>query len=277
MMTNKLIANKIKDNNLKNIISLSEQTKNLIPQKNPNNNKILLKIKLKSPIRRVNFSMLRKNKTKEINNLSKMRLPYELDNYKNNIGIINYNLVQSNNYLIHSNKLINNISKLNKSYNDKSKILPEIKNYKHKNKSIIQSNEKLDLSLKKISLGDLSKNNEEKEENGEVIKTDNKINLEKNKLDDVKINSINNSYNSIKIKKLLLLRNSTNYKLDNDMKMKINTSKTNRNAKLLKKYYQQKMLNYDRLIKKMEEESEIKKNIMKEYINLMKENFENGF
>ena len=277
MMTNKLIANKIKDNNFKNIISLSEQTKNLLPQKNPNNDKILLKIKLKSPIRRVNLSMLRKNKTKEINNLSKMRLPYEIDNYKNNIGIINYNLVQPNNYLIHSNKLINNISKLNKSYNDKSKILPEINNYKHKNKSIIQTNEKLDLSLKKISLGDLSKNNEEKEENGEVIKTDNKLNLDKNKFDDVKINSINKSYNSNKIKKLLLMRNSTNYKLDNDIKIKSNTSKTNRNAKLLKKYYQQKMLNYDRLIKKMEEESEIKKNIMKEYINLMKENFENGF
>ena len=39
----------------------------------------------------------------------------------------------------------------------------------------------------------------------------------------------------------------------------------------------QKIMNYDRLIKKMEEESEIKKNIMNEYINLMKENFENGF
>ena len=41
--------------------------------------------------------------------------------------------------------------------------------------------------------------------------------------------------------------------------------------------YMQKIMNYDRLIKKMEEESEIKKKIMNEYINLMKENFENGF
>ena len=39
----------------------------------------------------------------------------------------------------------------------------------------------------------------------------------------------------------------------------------------------QKMMNYDRLIKKLEEESENKKNIMNEYINLMKENFEKGF
>ena len=36
------------------------------------------------------------------------------------------------------------------------------------------------------------------------------------------------------------------------------------------------MMNYNKLIKKMEEETELKKNVMNEYINLMKENFENG-
>ena len=271
MKTNKLIANKIKDKKYEKIVSLSCQTKNLYPKKNPNNDKILVKIKLKSPIRRVYLNKLRKSKTKEVNNLSKMCLGYDLENYKNNIGIINYNLMHSNNYLIHSNKLINNISNLNKSYNDKSNILPDINNYKPKHQSLNQTNDKLDLSLKKICLGDLSKNYEENEEK-EEIKIDNKINCDKNKLDE---NKINKNDKSVNLKKLYLSRNSTDYKLDNNIK--INTPKTNRNAKLLKKYYMQKIMNYDRLIKKMEEESEIKKNIMNEYINLMKENFENGF
>ena len=269
-MRNKLIANKIKGKNYEKIISLSGQTKNLFPTKIPNNNRILLKIKLKSPIRKVYFNKLRKNKTKEINNLSKMNIAYELDNYKNNIGIINYNLMQQNNYLIHSNKLINNISNLNNSCNDKSKILPDIRNYKPKYKSLNQTNEKFDLNLKKIYLGDLSKNDEENEE----IRNENEINLDKNKCEGEKINK---NEDSVKSKKLLLLRNTTNYKLENNSKANTSKNNINRNAKLLKKFYIQKMMNYDRLIKEMEEESEIKKNKMNEYINLMKENFEKGF
>ena len=271
MMTNKLIANKIKDKKYEKIVSLSSQTKNLFPSKSPNNDKILVKIKLKSPIRRVYFSKLRKNKTKEINKRSKMSLANEFENYKDNTGIINYNLMQPNNYLIRSNKLISNISNLNKSYNDKTSILPDINSNKPKHQSLNQTNEKFDLNLKKISLGDLSKNYEEKEEN-EEIKIDNKINLDKNKVEENKINKNNKSTN---LKKLIFYRNSTDYKLDNNIKT--NTPKINRNAKLLKKYYMQKMMNYDRLIKKLEEESENKKNIMNEYINLMKENFEKGF
>ena len=96
--------------------------------------------------------------------------------------------------------------------------------------------------------------------------------MDKNKIEENKINKNNKSTN---LKKLIFYRNSTDYKLDNNIKT--NTPKINRNAKLLKKYYMQKMMNYDRLIKKLEEESENKKNIMNEYINLMKENFEKGF
>lgn len=65
MMTNKFIVNKIKEKNFKNILYLSEQTKNLLPQKTPDNNKIIIKIKLKSPIIRKYISNLKKNKTKE--------------------------------------------------------------------------------------------------------------------------------------------------------------------------------------------------------------------
>ena len=79
----------------------------------------------------------------------------------------------------------------------------------------------------------------------------------------------------MKLKKLLLLRNSTDYKLEN--KYNINNQKSHRNAKLLKKFYEQKIMKYNRLIKEMEEESQLKKNVMNNYINLMKENFEKNF
>lgn len=269
-MKNRLIAYKMKGKNYEKIISLSNQTKNLFPTKITNNNRFFLKIQLKSPIRKVYINKLRKNKTKEMNNLSKMQMAYELDNYKNNIGIINYNLMQQNNYLIHSNKLINNISNLNKSCKDKSKILPDIRNIKTKYKSLNQTNAKLDINLKKIYLGDLSKNDEENEE----IKNDNEFNFDKNKFEGEKINK---KEDRVKLKKLLLLRNTTNYKLENNNETYTTKNDINRNAKLLKKFYIQKIMNYDRLIKEMEEESEIKKNKMDEYINLMKKNFENGF
>ena len=57
MMTNKLLANKLKNNNYEKILMLSEKTKNLYPMKlskNKNIKNILLKIKLKSPIKRIN-------------------------------------------------------------------------------------------------------------------------------------------------------------------------------------------------------------------------------
>ena len=98
--------------------------------------------------------------------------------------------------------------------------------------------------------------------------------MDKNKYEGEKINK---NEDSVKSKKLLLLRNTTNYKLENNSKANTSKNNINRNAKLLKKFYIQKMMNYDRLIKEMEEESEIKKNKMNEYINLMKENFEKGF
>ena len=37
------------------------------------------------------------------------------------------------------------------------------------------------------------------------------------------------------------------------------------------------MMNYNKLIKEMEKETELKRNVMNEYINQMKENFENSF
>ena len=86
---------------------------------------------------------------------------------------------------------------------------------------------------------------------------------------------INKSLEKNKLKKLLLLRNSTDIKLEN--KYNPNTEKSHRNAKLLKKFYEQKMMKYNKLIKEMEEESQLKKNVMNNYINLMKENFEKNF
>ena len=78
-----------------------------------------------------------------------------------------------------------------------------------------------------------------------------------------------------KIKKLSLLRNSTDYELNSNNNM--NIEQTHRNAKLLKKYYIQKLMNYDRLIKRIEEETQVKKKVMNEYIKLMKEDLENSF
>ena len=125
---------------------------------------------------------------------------------------------------------------------------------------------KFDLTLKKIYLKDLSKD----------IDTDELNNIKM--VDYNKIKSVDTKNNkraeSLKLKKLLLMRNTTNYKLEDNNRM--HTEKNNRNSILLKKYFKQKMMNYDKLIKKMEEETELKKNVMNEYINLMKENFENG-
>ena len=267
-MTNKFISQKIEQTNYDKILSLSEQTKNLFTKRISPNNKILLKIKLKSPIHRVKVNKIRINKTKDFNNRSKFYLDNDLDNYKNNIGFINYKLSQPNNYLINSNKLIDNISKLNNSYNDKNNSnLPNINNNKLRNKSLVQTMKKFDLTTKKIYLKDLSKDLKEKKEvNNIKLIVHNKI-----KPEEIKINK---KQNRLKLKKLLLLRNSTNYKLENNNRTL--TEKNNRNSKLLKKYYNQKMMNYNKLIKKMEEETELKKNVMNEYINLMKENVENG-
>ena len=268
MMTNQLIANKIKEDNYEKILSLAEQTKNLFPKKIGNKSntikKIILKIKLKSPIKRIRINKYNKCKTKEFNNLSKMDFENDIENYKSNIGIINFKEAHQKNYYIRSNKLIDNISNLNNSYNDKSKILPNIDKSKLRNKSLVQTH--ADLNLKKIYLGDLSKNIEENDIDNSNIKIENKIIP-----DYIKINK---NKDKIKLKKLLLMRNTTDYKFANKNN---NTDKSHRNAKLLKKYYQQKIMNYDKLIKKMEKESELKINIMNEYINLMKQNLEQNF
>ena len=115
---------------------------------------------------------------------------------------------------------------------------------------------------------DLSKDLEENDLN--VL--DKNINFNKIIQDEKKVNKIEEK---IKLKKLLLMRNSTDYKLEN--KLDISTDKSHRNAKLLKKYYDQKIMKYNRLIKEMEEESKLKKNVMNNYINLMKETFEKNF
>ena len=91
-MTNKLIANKMKFNNYEKILELSEQTKNLFPlkiasNKNRNIKKILLKIKLKTPIRRIKIKSKENKKTDEINQ-SNFCFENDLENNKNNIGII---------------------------------------------------------------------------------------------------------------------------------------------------------------------------------------------
>ena len=268
MMTNQFIANKIKENSFEKILLLSEQTKNLFPMKISKKNnvkKILLKIKLKSPIKGIRINKFNKKKLQEINQ-TKFCFDYDLENNKHNIGILNYKFVQPKNYYIHSDKLINNISNLNNTFNDKFKVLPNINAPKLRNKSLVQTHEKLGLNPKKIYLGDLSK----QIETNEIKHLNNKIYDDKVISDD---NKINKKRDKIRLKKLLLTRNSTNYKFES----RINTEKNHRNAKLLKKFYEQKMMNYDKLIKKMEEESEIKKNVMNEYINLMKENFENNF
>ena len=271
MMSNKLIANKIKENNYEKILKLSEQTKNLFPMKvstnkNRNIKKIILKIKLKSPIKRINIDHINKNIIDEINQTN--FLENDLENNINNIGIINYKIVQPKNYYIHSNRLIKNISNLSNSNNDKSTQLPYINHSKLKNKSLIETHEKFDLTLKKIYLGDLSKNIEDNERSNRY-----KLNNFKQFLTDNK--QINKNDESNKIKKLFLLRNSTDSKLEN--RYNISTEKTHRNAKLLKKFYEQKMRKLKKLIKEMEEESELKKNVMNNYINLMKENLDKNF
>lgn len=271
MMTNKLLANKLKNNNYEKILMLSEKTKNLYPMKlskNKNIKNILLKIKLKSPIKRLGINKLIKNKTNEYNNQSNFGFDNDTENNKKIIGIINYKLCQPNNYYIRSNKLINNISNLNNSHNDKYTQFPYINNSKLRNKSLVQTQEKFDLNLKKIYLRDLSKDLEENDLN--VL--DKNINSNKIIQDEKKVNKIEEK---IKLKKLLLMRNSTDYKLEN--KLDISTDKSHRNAKLLKKYYDQKIMKYNRLIKEMEEESKLKKNVMNNYINLMKETFEKNF
>ena len=138
MMSNKLIANKIKENNYEKILKLSEQTKNLFPMKvstntNRNIKKIILKIKLKTPIKRINIDHINRNIIDEINKTN--FLESDLENNINNIGIINYKIVQPKNYYIHSNRLIKNISNLSNSNNDKSTQLPYINHSKLKNKS----------------------------------------------------------------------------------------------------------------------------------------------
>ena len=252
-MSNKLIANKIKENNNERILFLSEQTKNLFPKKISVNNKILLKVKLKSAIKRTAITSLKKNKTKEINT-SKIRLNFSLENNKNNIGIINYKLAQPRNYLINQNRLINNILNLNDSHNDK---LPNINDSKIRNNSLVNTHKKFDITLKKISLVDLSKYSDN---NNFFIKD---------------LTEINNS-NMKNINDTKKVNLDT---LEDNIVEKVQTEKNNknRNAKLLQKFYKQKLMNYDRLIKEMERETELKKNVMNEYINLMKENFENSF
>ena len=267
MMTNKFIVNKIKEKNFKNILYLSEQTKNLLPQKTPDNNKIIIKIKLKSPIIRKYISNLKKNKTKEKINTSKIKFDFHLENNKNNIGIINYKLIQPKNYYIKSNKLIYNISNLKESRETK---LPNINDSKIRNKSLDNTYKNFNLTSKKICLGDLPGCDEDIE----LEKYDKTVIYNKINKDEQNINLNKNRY---KLKKLILLRNSTNYRLNSNEKLPTEKNDKNRNAKLLQKYYKQKLMNYSKLIKKMEKESELKKSKMNEYINQMKENFESDF
>lgn len=258
MMTNQFIAKKLKQINNEKILSLLDQTKNQFPADVTPKNKIVFKIKFNTPIKRINIKKFRKFKTKGIVNLSKISLnDYSFENNKNNFGFINYKLTQQNSYFFRSHKLKNNISNLTTNCNEKNKLLPRIC------KSFFQPHEKY--NLKKIYLGDLSKNMDE----DKISKKDNLIISTKSNTGYKKYDGKN------KIKKLSLIRNSTDYELNSNNNM--NIEQTHRNAKLLKKYYIQKLMNYDRLIKRIEEETQVKKKVMNEYIKLMKEDLENSF
>ena len=262
-------------------------------------NKIFLQIKI-NPQEYPDKNFFNKKHKIKNNITSSNNLQFMIQNYKdknNNPSLHPKNIINRN-----SEKLVNNIfnfssnSNSNSNNNNKPKvILPHINNYNYNNynnycnKKPLMENEKIAMffrkKLKEISLGDLFIN-------------DNTNNIDTVKEKQIKINKKchsnsewnlfkandkkdkNNDDELLNLEDLLFNKNYSKYTLiNNNCFTKANRSvdeKYKNGAERLKEIREQKLIDCNKLIKKMKKETDNKKKVLKKYLKIMKKNFENS-
>jgi hypothetical protein len=211
------------------------------------------------------------NKLAKINNIFNDYQNFRLNNY-------NYNKKIDSSVVPNTN-LINESNKLNKFTNnnmEKEKIiLPKINHKKSLPKEMSYVGRR---NLKEIKLHNLFLNDKNFDNYNEDIIKKRKIhnvNSEWNMITRKK----NNNYKDV-IQEDMAFSDNNNSKLSDANHEKKNNSssaeKYKNGAQRLKELRKQKLIEYNKLIKKFAIESENKKKVLKEYLELMKQNFENN-
>lgn len=279
-MSNQLILKKITNNGkekqynnilylLSNNIEINNNKMKLVPigefliDKNP--------LKIKCRIKGLKQKFLNQNnKLSKINNIFNDYQNFRLNNY-------NYNKKIDSSVVPNTN-LINESNKLNKFTNNNMErekiILPKINHKKSlpKEMSYVCRRNLKEIKLKSLFLNDKNFDNN----NDDIIKRR-------------KMHNVNSEWNMITKKekkdykdiilKDMAFSDKSNSKFSNVNHEKTNSSsaeKYKNGAQRLKELRKQKLLECNKLIKKFEFESENKKKVLKDYLELMKQNFENN-
>lgn len=269
----KININKVKSNNRPKLVSIQKTS----------NRKFHFKIKLNYPLANLNPNFCNKKSKNKINNIIKTprnNNNFYIENYKDKISTP----LSSKKNIYNSKKLLNDILYINNSINDNAKIiLPSIK-FINKKESIIQTKERSAVfrkKLKEISLGDLFK-----DKNIDSIIPQKKLKLKKKtsiiksewNLFNEKLKDKNNDYLNLEDltfnKKNNRKLSDINSELNNEYKL--SEERTKKGAERLKDFHRQKISDYNKLIKKLEKESEEKKKVLNKYLLLMREDLENS-
>ena len=254
--------------------------KQLIPLKKSSNSKIVLKIKLNYPKKDLNSHNFKKSDINKINNIIHSPRNYHNLNIENYKSTLYSPLTPNKNYINLSYKLNNGIHYLNNSHDDKPKvILPKI-NIINKKQSLMQQKDRSAISkknMKKIFLGDILKGNiiddiiSKKKYN---LKADDSHSKSAWHLVTQKGTDNNNDYKNLE--ELLFNKNINSYDINSKTNDKYENTKERHKtqAEKLKEMHRQKLIRVDKLIRKMEKETNDKKKFLNKYIQLMRDNFE---
>ena len=255
-------------------------------------NKIFLKLKVNTQDY-TDKNHFNKNHKIKSNVTSSNNLQLIIQNYKNKSNkptLSSKNIMNRN-----SEKLVSsiyNFSSSNNNNNNKPKvILPHLHNFNYNNyynKKPIMENEAIAImfrkKLKEISLGELFSNDNSENEADTHKEKEKKINKNIRSHSNSEWNLFkDNNKESKKNDDLLnyedLLFSHRKYSIINNDFLKVNKSveeKYKNGAERLKEIHRQKLMDCDKLIKKMKKETENKKQILSKYLKIMKQNFENS-
>lgn len=295
-MSKNLIINSIsnsnnekKYNNILFLLTETPQIKNCkikplnLKETQLNNNPI--KIKINYPIKDLNqkYFIKKNNKKSDIDSNINIFL-HKNNKYKNRITS---SLTPMKNHCNFHNQFINKIYNLNNSYNEKPKvILPKIDISRNNKYSLVQTKEKSYFNrkiLKEVKLTELAKNENDLDEDliSQKIKfknnKQNKYYEAKSEWELLKDESKNSNENRL-LEDLLFSDNSTKLSEVNQEVFYDDKScgeKYKNGAQRLKEIHKQKLKDCGKLIKKFKKESKFIKKVLKDYLELMKDSFDN--
>ena len=229
-------------------------------------NKMFLKLKVENPTEISN--------KKNINNENKNKIfdLFSINNYEINNK---YSLSPQNKYKKFSKYLDNNFKSLNNSHHFRHKvILPKIK-IKLEENSFIKSKEASIFKgpIKGISLENLFKDKTLNDKKVQINKDQLKINkaYAKSEKNLFMNQNIKNNNKDLNLRELIFNKNYEKL-FDN-----LNKEKNKNPAEKLKEMQLNKLKSCKKLIKKIEKETKVKKNILNNYVELMCQNIEKGF